>query len=150
MRRLLIVVIVSLFAVAMFAWSQEIYEANQITVGWAAPEFLVDGDPIPAEDVLAYNLYMKLPGETVPDKESDQEAYDEFLANHVIGTVYELKYVITVPDGTFEAGVSALRYIGGVGSPYESDILWSLEADPPFLLRNGRPTKVVPNMYVIQ
>lgn len=136
MKKLWIIVIVFMFVAAMVAWSQVIYEANQITVGWVAPEFLVDGNPIPSEDVLAYNVFIRPNGsQDIPDP---------------LDTVYELTYVITVPDGVFEAGVSALRYIGGAGSPYESEILWSLEADPPFLLRNGRPTGVVTNFRVIE
>ena len=135
MKKLWIVVLVLLVGFS-FAMAQVIHEADQKTIGWDAPVFLVDGDPIPSEDVLAYNVFIRPNGNTdIPDP---------------IDTVYELTYVITVSDGVFECGVSALRYIGGAGSPYESEILWSLEADPPFLLRNGRPTMAVPNIYVVQ
>jgi len=135
MKKIWIIAIVFVMVGSWFAWSQTIHEANQATIAWDAPEFLSDGTPIPAEDVIAYNIYIRSDGDTsIPDP---------------IETVYELTYVITVPDGVFEPGVSALRYVGGAGAPYESDILWSLDATIPFLLRNGRPTEAVPNMWII-
>ena len=121
MKKLWIVFLV-LF-VAGFTMAQTIHWANQITVEWDAPEFLTDGNPIPSEDVFAYNMYLRLNGST-------EEPY--------VATTSALTYTYTLPEGVHEAGVSAVRYIGGAGLPFESDILWSLDATPPFLLGYGR------------
>lgn len=122
MKRLWIIVTILLFAFS-FAMSQEIHWADQITVTWDAPEFLTDGTPIPAGDAIAYNMYLRPNGETT----------EPFVA-----TVSALQYTYTLSEGIHEAGVSAVRYIGGAGSPFESEILWSLDATPPFLLGYGR------------
>ena len=134
MKRLWIIIVVLLVGFS-FAMAQNIHEANQATIGWDAPQFLIDGNPIPTEDAIAYNVFIRPNGDTaIPNP---------------VGTVPELQYTITVPDGLYEAGVSALRYIAGTGAPYESDILWSLDASSPFLLRNGRPTEAVPDIWII-
>lgn len=123
MRKIWIVVLVVMLVAFSFAMAQEIHWADQITVAWDAPEFLIDGTPIPAEDTVAYNMYLRPDGTTT-------EPY--------VSTMPDLVYTYTLPEGIHEAGVSALRYIGGVGEPFESDILWSKDADPPFLLGYGR------------
>ena len=107
--------------------AQEIHWANQITVAWDAPEFLIDGTPIPTGDTIVYNMYLRINGSSsVPDP---------------VGTTSELEYTYTLDEGVYEAGVSAVRYIGGAGEPFESDIIWSKDADPPFLLGYGLPPR---------
>ena len=123
MKKLWIVLLVILLMVFSFAMAQEIHWANQITVAWDAPGFLVDGSPIPVEDAVAYNMYLRPDGATT-------EPY--------VSTTPDLIYTYTLPEGIHEAGVSAIRFIGGVGEPLESDIVWSKDADPPFLLGYGR------------
>jgi len=132
MKKLWIVVV--LLVGFSFAMAQEIHWADQITVEWDAPTLLVDGNPIPPEDVIAYNMYLR------PDGAATEP---------LVGTVSGLQYTYTLPEGIHEAGVSAVRYIGGVGSPFESTILWSLDADPPFLLGYGRVTQGVGNFRVL-
>jgi len=132
MRKIWIVVLVVMLAAFSFAMAQEIHWADQITVEWDAPEFLVDGTPIPAEDVIAYNMYLR-PENAPPIPERDsydtieeyKEAYTNYLAEYSVGTVSVLQYTYTLPEGIHEAGISAVRYIGGAGSPFESIIIWS-------------------------
>lgn len=123
MRKLWIILTIFLLITFATAMSQTIHWADQITIEWDAPEFLIDGTPIPAEDAVAYNMYLRLNGETTKP---------------FVATVSALQYTYTLPEGIHEAGVSAVRYIGGVGSPFESNIVWSLDANPPFLLGYGR------------
>jgi len=132
MRQLWIVALVLLVGFS-FAMAQEIHWADQKTVEWDAPEFLIDGTPVPPEDVIAYNMYIRKDGETT-------EPYT--------GTTPDLEYTFTLPEGVFEVGVSALRYIAGAGDPFESDITWSRDADPPFLLGYGRPPVAVGNFRI--
>ena len=131
MKKMWLVVLVLLVSFS-FAMAQEIHWANQITVTWDAPTLLVDGTPIPAEDVLAYNMYLKSEDETV-----------EFIE-----TVSTMPYTFTLQEGVYDPGVSALRYIGGAGEPFESDITWGSASDPPFLLGYGRATQAVTGLSV--
>ena len=132
MKKLWIITLIMLLSFS-FAMAQEIHWANQITVAWDAPEFLIDGTPIPTADVIAYNMYLR----------PDGVASEPFIA-----VVSALEYTYTLPEGIHEAGVSALRYIGGTGTPFESDIAWSKDADPPFLLGYGRTTEAVTGFRV--
>ena len=133
MKKLWSIALVLMLAAFSFAIAQEIHWANQITVAWNAPQFLVDGAPIPGDDVLAYNMYLRPDGATT-------EPFIEVTST--------LEYTYTLPEGIYEAGVSALRYIGGTGTPFESDITWSKDASPPFLLGYGRVTEAVTGFRV--
>jgi len=127
MKKLWIVVLVLLMGFS-FAMAQEIHWADQKTVTWDAPTLLIDGTPIPSEDVLAYNTYLQ------------NYDTDELI---VVETVPTMPYTYTVPEGKFWVGVSALRYIGGVGSPFESEVTWS-----DFLLGYGRPPAAPVNIRI--
>jgi len=133
MKKIWIFVTVFVLIAFAVAFSQEIHWANQVTVEWDAPTLLIDGTPIPIEDVIAYNMYLRPDGATTEP---------------VVGTTSELSYTYTLPEGVHEAGVSALRYIAGTGTPFESTILWSKDADPPFLLGFGRVTQAVTGFRV--
>jgi len=129
MKKIWIVVLVVLLAVFSFAMAQEIHWADQKTVTWDAPVTLIDGSPIPPEDVLAYNMYMR--------HEDGTEVFIE--------TTPTMPYTYTVPEGVHHVGVSAVRYIGGAGAPFESEVLWS-----DFLLGYGRPPAVPENIRIAE
>ena len=126
MKRLWITVTILLFAFS-FAMSQEIHWADQKTVTWDAPTLLVDGTPIPPEDVIAYNMYMR--------HEDGTEVFVETTSN--------MPYTYTVSEGVHHVGVSAIRYIAGAGTPFESEVTWS-----DFLLGYGRPPVAPVNLRV--
>ena len=133
MKKLMLVLTALMLCGFMVAMAQDIHWANQITVEWDAPEFLIDGTPIPAGDVLSYNMYLRPNGATTEP---------------IVGASSVLEYTYTLPEGIHEPGVSALRYIGGTGTPFESDITWSKDATPPFLLGYGRVTQAVTGFRV--
>jgi len=126
MKKLWIAVLVLLMGFS-FAMAQEIHWADQKTVYWDAPLTLVDGSPIPPEDVLAYNMYMR-----------HEDGTEEFIETSPV-----IPYVYTVPEGIHYVGVSALRYIAGTGTPFESEVTWS-----DFLLGYGRPPVAPGNLRI--
>jgi hypothetical protein len=149
MRKLWVfIVVVSLLAFS-FAMAQEVHWANQITMFWDAPTFLADGaTPIPPEDVIAYNLYIREPGETVPDRALDPDGYQDFLNNHFVSMTNETSYTFTLNDGIWDVGATALRYIGGTGGPFESVLVWGSEATPPFYVGSGQASDAPHNLRV--
>ena len=116
MRKLWIVALVLMLGFS-FAMAQTVHWADQKTITWDAPLTLVDGSPISSEDIIAYNVYLR-----------HEDATVSFL--EITSTI---PYTVTVPEGIHYVGVSAIRYIGGAGTPFESEVLWS-----DFLLGYGR------------
>jgi hypothetical protein len=150
MKKIWMLVTVFVLVAFSFAMAQTIYWADQKTVTWDAPITLVDGSPIPPEDVLAYNMYMRhedaLPTPVRGDYATQEEyetAYTNYLADHFVETVPIMPYTYTVPEGLYQVGVSAVRYIGGAGFPFESEVTWS-----DFLLGYGRVTQAVTGFRV--
>ena len=110
--RLLIAIVFALVLFAGIASAQEwepVY-CNQLTIGWNAVSTLANGDPIPAEDSVEYEVsLMKLPdGEPV-----------------VLGRTATLNYVVTIPDeGEYIVAVAAVRLCAD-GTESVSELNWS-------------------------
>jgi hypothetical protein len=130
MKRIWIVALVLMLIGFSFAMAQQIHWANQITVTWDPPLTLVDGTPIPAEDIIAYNLYLRDYDEATMTPIPGTEAFVE--------TTSLIQFTYTLNEGVWDPGVSAIRYIGGTGQPIESVIIWGSEQPSPFLLGYGR------------
>jgi len=87
------------------------HTANQATVGWDAPTTFQNGDPIPQDAVLEYDLYTA----TLADHS------DAVKVGHSTSLTGVLSFTA---EGNYIVGVSAVRVVSGspIGS---SDIAWS-------------------------
>ena len=132
MRKIWILVLIVMLAAFTVAFSQTVHWADQKTVTWDAPTHLSNGNPIPPGDTIAYRTYLK--------HEDDSVEYIE--------ETLDFPYVVTIPEGVFDFGVCAVRYIPGVSTPGVSLIIWSSDADPPFLLGNIVPPDVPGNLRI--
>lgn len=120
-----ILTIVGLILIASIAFAQEIVYTNQITVAWDAPTQLDTGEPIPSEDIIEYEVWVR-------------DAVDEVT---YIARTPDLIYTVTMPyEGTFDIGVQTVRMIS-TGEEVYSGINWSDVDDPvgstpvPFVAR---------------
>ena len=128
--------------VASVASAETWHKVNQATAAWDQPATLENGESIPAQDVIRYDVYLK-------DKRTGVETK---IANNIL----ERQYTITVPaEAMVWIGVQALRYVSVDGlipdgeEPYRSDFAWSSNPadclnNETFGLRNhvppGKPT----------
>ena len=110
MKKLLAVLIGLLLmaGVASAQWTP--VHTNQITVIWLEVTTLENGDPIPAGDSVAYEVFTrKLPDGT----------------QQSIGRTTELTSTITIPDeGEWAVGIAAIRLCAD-GSETITEINWS-------------------------
>jgi hypothetical protein len=91
--------------------------ANQISIAWDAPTTLIDGQPIPADMVFKYDVYLSN-ADTDPDKANPVKLNAAPTA--------ALEYVITLnAEGRYIPGVKALRFDAAGAQVSESEINWS-------------------------
>jgi len=138
MKKLFAIVLCLMFVAFTLAVAQEIVYTNQITVAWDAPTELDTGEPIPPEDILEYEVWVR-------------DAADEVT---YIGRTSALEYTVTMPyEGTFDVGVQAIRIIS-TGEEVYSGINWSDVDDPagatpiPFVARFLRGVREPSNLRV--
>ena len=125
MKKLFVIFVILMLIAFTLAWGQEIVYTNQITVAWDAPTELDTGEPIPPEDIIEYEVWVR-------------DAADEVT---YIGRTSALEYTVTMPhEGTFDVGVQTVRMIS-TGEEVYSGINWSDVDDPvgstpvPFVAR---------------
>ena len=99
-----------MIGVASAQWTP--FYTNQMTVKWVASDTLVNGDPLPAEDSMEYEILIK----QLPDGEEQ-----------VLGRTTELVYTVTVlSEGEWAIGLRAIRILAS-GSEVPSETNWSTE-----------------------
>jgi len=111
MKKLWFVIFLLFFGIANIASSETWHKANQITIGWDVVTNNVDGDPIPVEDIIKYNVYIK------DKKTSTETLMTETDVNQVILSFTD--------EGFYYIGVQAARYIPDDTEPILSTISWS-------------------------
>lgn len=105
---------------ASISFGQTWHIANQITVGWDEVTTLANGDPIPAGDSIAYEIFLK-------NSETGEETY--------IDNTAETQYLFTLSDGDkYFTGVRTVRNIQGENDVIRSAISWS---DNPAVCQNN-------------
>lgn len=101
------------------------YIANQIDVSWDAVTTLSNGDTVPPEDTIKYEIYL------LPD--GGDPATDLLL----IDTTETIPYTITMQwDGDYYAGVKAQRFIPAYPDTPASESVIAWSDDPTYCL-NG-------------
>jgi hypothetical protein len=134
-RRLAI--IVAFLIVALAAIGQTIVDANAVQIAWDAVTTLDNGDPIPAGDIIAYEILVAPSG----DKGA---AISQGEVTNTQTTVQ------LATEGVFVIGVRTIRVVNG--TRYESPINWSdvngVNTPDPFLVRLYRPPAVPAGLRV--
>ena len=96
---------------AMIGYTQTTHYANQVTITWDAPAEYINGDPLPVELELSYDVYIR-------EKEGEQV---------LIETISNPPYTITFPNPNMKYDVGVLaKYPIGDDWLY-SVILWSIQ-----------------------
>ena len=120
----LTIVLALLLIVSGAAWAQIWHTTNQATVKWDAVTELLDGTPLPAGDVIRYDIYMV---NAVTDVE---KANPVKIAEDIEATQHTLTLGV---EGRYLLGIKAKRVVEGemVG---ESEMGWT---DDPEIVANG-------------
>jgi hypothetical protein len=110
--------------------AQEVQYTNQITIAWDPVISLADGSPIPAGDVITYEIFN-------PDE--------------LIGETTELQYTVTFDhEGEYIVGVRTKRQVTSTGDIVYSEINYSDqngESTPdPFVVRFIKPVQMAKNL----
>ncbi|MHC4537465.1 MAG: hypothetical protein ACYS6K_26290, partial [Planctomycetota bacterium] len=109
MKKLLIACLILLFAFG--AHALEWRSTNQATISWDPVTTLVNGDPIPATDLIRYRIYLKESGTT---------------AELFVDEIGFSTYTITLStEGKYIVGIQAVRYDSAGVEVGESEINWS-------------------------
>lgn len=111
MKKLKIIIVIILILMFSIGYSQTTYYANQVTITWDAPTTYENGDPLPSELEMFYDVYIREKG--------GEQIFQVEVANP--------PYTITFPT-------SNRKYDIGVLAKYQVDtdwiystILWSIE-----------------------
>jgi hypothetical protein len=123
MKRLLIGFIVTLL-VASAAWAQVWHTTNQATVKWDPVTELSDGTPLPAGDVIKYDIYM-VNAVTDPGKANPVK-----VAENIEATQHTLTLGV---EGRFLLGITAKRVVDNEVVA-ESEVGWT---DDPEIVADG-------------
>ncbi|MDD1778548.1 MAG: hypothetical protein LUQ65_10305 [Candidatus Helarchaeota archaeon] len=121
MKKILLIVLAmaAIFCISISASAQTWFTADRLAIQWDTPTLMTDGTPIPAVDVIKYNIYIK--------DATNPLTLPELIASDL--TV--LTYTVQFPrQGRFFIGVTARRYVGGTDYAGESAGAWS--NDPAF------------------
>lgn len=122
-------VLLFIFVTAL-SYSQQVIYTNQVTVTWDVTTTLTDGRPIPAEDVVTYEVYR------------NDELIDEIDLP---------PYTMTIePEVTTKVGVRGRRVTAVYGEVTHSDYLWSdIDGVPnPWVVRSILPPSMVENVRI--
>lgn len=98
------------------------YKTPKASLAWEAVTTLKNGNPIPQDDVIKYNVFVK----------DRQTGVVTKVASEILAT--ELTISLVDIEGFWYLGVQAVRYVAVDGvippgdTPYTSDISWS--SDP--------------------
>ena len=112
MRSFFIVLCIGLLFIAGTVYGQTWYPTNQATIGWDASTELVNGNPVPSDNVVKYRVWKKnSDGTGITVVESD-----------IVNTQYTFTFA---EEGKFFLGVSALRYSASEELLDESSVCWS-------------------------
>ncbi|OEU68498.1 MAG: hypothetical protein BBJ57_07410 [Desulfobacterales bacterium PC51MH44] len=128
MKKLFILgtLVISLLAVAVLALADEWHTTNQVAIRWDPVTTLVNGDPVPATDIVTYSLYTK--------------SVQTGAETEVVTQISETETPITfAAEGDFHIGIRAYRSIPAAGElPVriigQSTIGWSSD---PLIVRDG-------------
>ena len=103
------------------ALAEQWQKVDKGSFGWSAVTTLANGEPMPATDVVRYNVFMR-------DRKTG-------IAAEVLHEILENQATVTVAAETFvHVGVQSVRYVSVDGlipsneEPYLSEISWS--SDP--------------------
>lgn len=108
------------FLVAGSLFGQTWHTANQITIAWDPVTVLANGNPIPAGDSIAYEVFLK-------NAVTGEETY--------VGNTAATQYLISLQDGDkYFSGVLTARNIQDTSDVIRSAISWSY--DPNVCLNN--------------
>jgi hypothetical protein len=124
MKKLILSVIFGVLSVSSTGYSQAVVwtTANQITKTWDAVTALETGAPIPAGDIVTYQVYIK------------NEDGSNIVKAGIPVSVLTATIVFTA-EGRYFYGVSAIRKtVSGIIS--ESPVSWS---DNPAVMKTGIP-----------
>ena len=128
MKKAILVLLFIFTAVIVF--SQEIVYTNQVTFTWDVTTTLTNGNPIPAEDIVTYEVYR------------NDELMDEIDLP---------PYTMTIePEITTRVGVRGKRVTAIYGEIAHSEYLWSdIGGVPePWVVRSILPPNDVENMRI--
>lgn len=130
-KRMLKITLILLFIpIAALSFAQEIIYTNQVTVTWDITTTLVDGRPIPAEDIVTYEVYRN-------DK--------------LIDEIDLPPYTMTIePEITTRVGVRGKRVTAVYGEITHSGYLWSdIGGVPnPWVIRHILPPNTMENIRI--
>jgi len=121
MRRAIIVGLMVL-AIMGIVYAQTWYPVDSRVVGWTPVTLLADGNPIPPDNVIKYDVYVKHEITGVETKLTPQP-------------ILETEYSVTLAEeGKYWVGILALRY--GPEGDYRasSEISWT---NDPLVVPNG-------------
>ena len=129
-KRFFFIAFVLLLSLLSVSIAQEVQYTNQITIAWDPVTQLTDGSPIPAGDVITYEI---------------------FKADELIGETAELQYTVTFDqEGEYKVGVRTKRQVASTGDIVYSEINYSDqngESTPnPFVVRFIKPVQMAKNL----
>lgn len=80
---------------------------NQVTVGWDAVTTLQNGNPVPAGDLIKYEIYLA----DYPVAEADRE---NPAAHTLLGETDAVEWLVTLQnEGNYAVGIRSIRYVDG-------------------------------------
>jgi hypothetical protein len=129
-KRFFYIAFVLLLFMLSMSIAQEIQYTNQITIAWDPMTSLADGSPIPAKDVIIYEI---------------------FKGDQLIGETSELQYTVTFDqEGEYRVGVRTKRQVASTGDIVYSEINYSDQngdsTPNPFVVRFLIPVQTVANL----
>ena len=127
---ILLFAVILLVMISAGGFSQEIVYTNQVTVTWDITTTLTDGRPIPAEEIVTYEVYRN---------------------DELIGEVDLPPYTITIePELTTKIGVRGKRITAVYEEVTYSEYLWSnIGGVPnPWVIRSILPLTNIKNIRI--
>ena len=123
MKKILALTLVITVITIVPVWATTWYPLDSKGVQWIAPTVLTSGNPIPADNMLKYHVYLRRDGTITETRITDQP---------IEATQY---YITITEEGRYWVGVQVLRYLSDgtlVGEP--SEIAWT---DDPTVVAAG-------------
>ena len=129
-KRFFYIAFVFLLSTLSLSIAQEVHYTNQITVAWDPVTLLTDGSPIPAGDVITYEI---------------------FKGDELIGETAEIQYTVTFDqEGEYRVGVRTKRQVASTGDIIYSEINYSDQngdsTPDPFVVRFIKPVQMAKNL----
>lgn len=110
------------FLLLMKVHAQDVWvTANQVTVAWDPVTTLSNGDPIPPNDTVTYNVYIR----------NVATSTETMVGTGIVNTSYTITFSA---EGKYLVGVSTVRIPEGTTEEMESVVGWS---DDPAIATGG-------------